>query len=82
MANVDVQMTSSGIYYYRFNNKYYKIAGPLINISQSYLTSQNRMNVQYEKIQSGDTIFSPFTNWFIGIVHEEKEKTYLFDKLS
>jgi hypothetical protein len=80
--NFRFELTSSGDYYYRFINKYYKIPSSKISLSASY-KSNYVLNEEYRKIKEGDAIFSPYTTWNLKLVPirpEEIKKDILYEK--
>ena len=81
MAEVNVEMTSSGSYYYRYNGLYYNIPSAQFLLKQSYLPERGIKNEVYQTVENNEPLFSPFTSWQIKLRNNENTALNLEEKL-
>ena len=56
-------MTSSGNYYYRYNETYYNLLSVQLALDRSYKVNGTVVNKVYDLVSKGEPMFSPYTSW-------------------
>lgn len=77
-----IDLTHSGVNYYRVGNKMYMITNPSINFRYSFYKCEGipkHSNENYKNASKGEFSLSPFTTWHVQLIPVKKENG--FDRL-